>query len=223
MPEQIPLDQLVRGKWYVGRGRNGNVGKWDGQCFLVAAEKFDDYVVKQEPYYEANWGCFQPFALIDEGITTEPLGKVGWDKHYGRQVEFGTSESGRAAQINFRAELVGCWAGSFYYWDGSRTDEMICLNVDGCYEETLAASDSQRPPRIDRGTWRADAKEMLLEMCSSEPSAPGRARTWCILGFTGSTLLLRLLALANRNLPVLLYRIDTDLKARMGTSSPSAP
>src|SRR5437763_16214222 len=100
MAEQIPLNQLVRGKWYVGRGRNGNVGKWDGQCFLVAAEKFDDYVVKQEPYYEANWGCFQPFAVIDEGVVTEPLGRVGWDKHYGRRAEFGASKYPEAAQID---------------------------------------------------------------------------------------------------------------------------
>lgn len=223
MPEQIPLKKLIRGKWYVGRGRNGNVGKWDGQCFLVAAEKFDDYVVKHEPYYEADWGCFQPFALIDEGIQTEPFGGVGWDRHYGRRVEFGTSASQEGVQIDLGAELVGRWAGSYYYWDGARRDCVIYLNDDGTYEDSLDASDPQPTHRIDRGTWRADAREMLLHMLSEESSTFPREKTWTILGFTGSTLLLRWLALASRNLPVLLYRTDRDPKAMIASSDQSAP
>jgi hypothetical protein len=34
MAEQIPIDQLITGKWYVGRGRNSNVGLWNGSRFL---------------------------------------------------------------------------------------------------------------------------------------------------------------------------------------------
>ena len=96
MPEQIPVTQLIKHKWYVGRGRNGNVGLWDGQCFQVIAEKFDDYVIKHEPYYTEDCGCFQPFAMLDEGVTVEPFGKVGWDRHYGRRVEFlGQEDAGK--------------------------------------------------------------------------------------------------------------------------------
>jgi hypothetical protein len=91
MPEQIPISDLVKGKWYVGRGRNGNVGYWDGKHFLVIAEKFDDYVIKFEPYYEEKTGCFQPFGVVDEGVMVEPFGTTIWQGHYGRRMEFGSS------------------------------------------------------------------------------------------------------------------------------------
>ncbi len=89
MAEQIPIDQLITDKWYVGRGRNSNIGLWNGSRFLVICEKFDDYVVKKEPYYREEDGCFQPFLMIDEGEMVESFGKTGWDKHYGRRLEFG--------------------------------------------------------------------------------------------------------------------------------------
>ncbi|WP_298236630.1 hypothetical protein [uncultured Azohydromonas sp.] len=85
---QIAQDLLVAGKWYVGRGRNGNVGLWDGECFLVIGEKLGEHVIKREPYYMENQGCFQPFLQIDEGCMSEPFGKAGWDAHYGRTMEF---------------------------------------------------------------------------------------------------------------------------------------
>jgi hypothetical protein len=91
--EQIPHEELAVGRWYVGRGRNGNVGQWDGTYFLVIAEKFDRLVVKREPYYTEESGCFQPFALVDEGQMIEPFGKFGWDAHYGRKVAFGPPTS----------------------------------------------------------------------------------------------------------------------------------
>ena len=91
---QIPMHRLVRGRWYVGRGRNGNVGRWSGQHFLVAAEKFDRFVVKHEGYYAERDGCFQPFRMIDEGRMVEPFGRSGWDAHYGRRMEFGPERHG---------------------------------------------------------------------------------------------------------------------------------
>lgn len=84
----IAQDRLVAGKWYVGRGRNGNVGLWDGECFLVIGEKLNEYAIKREPYYAEEQGCFQPFLQIDEGCMTEPFGKAGWNAHYGRRMEF---------------------------------------------------------------------------------------------------------------------------------------
>jgi hypothetical protein len=90
MPEQIPLSDLIVGRWHVGRGRNGNVGMWDGTHFLTITRKIEDWVVKLEPYYTSETGTFQPFTIIDEGVMVAPFGKVlYWDKHYGRRMEFG--------------------------------------------------------------------------------------------------------------------------------------
>jgi len=84
----ISLDQLTPGRWYVGRGRNGNVGLWDGETFLVIGFKFDHPVVKHEFPYTSESGTFQPFLLIDEGSMLEPFGNTGWDAHYGRLMKF---------------------------------------------------------------------------------------------------------------------------------------
>ena len=83
----IPKDQLTPLRWYVGRGRTSNVALWDGEIFLTIADKGGQMVVKGEPYYEAESGCFQPFLLVDEGRMVEPFGKVAWDKHYGTVLE----------------------------------------------------------------------------------------------------------------------------------------
>jgi hypothetical protein len=95
VPTQIPITDLVKGRWYVGRGRNGNVGFWDGERFLVIGMKFE-YVIKYEPYYEEETGCFQPFAMVDEGVMVEPFGKTDWDLHYGRRLEFGLGQQKHA-------------------------------------------------------------------------------------------------------------------------------
>ncbi len=79
----IPKNKLVEGRWYVGRGRNGNVAMWNGHNFLTIGMKFDNAVVKTEPYYEETTGCFQPFYQVDEGEMTEPFGTTGWSAHYG--------------------------------------------------------------------------------------------------------------------------------------------
>ena len=76
--EQIPLSELQVGRYYVGRGRNANVGLWNGDCFLVIGlcgtpiswepRKWENNpCIKQEPYFTAEQGCFQPFVLVDEG------------------------------------------------------------------------------------------------------------------------------------------------------------
>jgi hypothetical protein len=77
MAEQIPITDLIIEKWYVGRGRNGNVGFWDGNRFLVIGEKLGEYVIKSEPYYTEETGCFQPFAIVDEGGDGRALWKGG--------------------------------------------------------------------------------------------------------------------------------------------------
>jgi len=71
---QIPLNCLTEGRWYVGRGRNSNVGFWDGKFFLVIGFKIDSWRIKREPYYTNESGCFQPFLMIDEGQVLKTMG-----------------------------------------------------------------------------------------------------------------------------------------------------
>ena len=83
----IPKEQLIPLRWYVGRGRTSNIALWDGNNFLTIADKGGEMVVKTEPYYETEFGCFQPFLLLNEGRIVEPFGEHGWDKHYGTVLE----------------------------------------------------------------------------------------------------------------------------------------
>lgn len=85
--KQIPINELEINTWYVGRGRRGNVGLWTGRCFLVIANKSgsndsqDNFVIKKEPYFTEEMGCFQPFKSVSEGVVTQLL--PGVDGVYG--------------------------------------------------------------------------------------------------------------------------------------------
>lgn len=79
---------LEKNSWYIGRGRNGNIGLWDGEMFLVIGLIFGHHIIKHEFLYTRGSGTFQPFMKIDEGIMLEPFGKSGWDAHYGRLMRF---------------------------------------------------------------------------------------------------------------------------------------
>jgi hypothetical protein len=61
--EQIPEQELIKDRWYVGRGRNSNVGFWDGESFRTWCYKFEVPTIKYEGHYE-NEGCFQPFRIV---------------------------------------------------------------------------------------------------------------------------------------------------------------
>jgi hypothetical protein len=80
--KQIPKKKLIKGRWYIGRGRNSNLGFWDGEFFITIGVKWGSWTNYNEPYYEEKTGCFQPYLLVDEGKII-PLGKEGWDAHYG--------------------------------------------------------------------------------------------------------------------------------------------
>lgn len=78
--EPIQLNELKIGRWYIGRGRNANVGLWNGECFLVIGscghpvswqprKWVNEPCIKQELYFTAEGGCFQPFLLVDEGVA----------------------------------------------------------------------------------------------------------------------------------------------------------
>ena len=93
---QIPREELVPGRYYVGRGRHANVGRWTGHYFLTIGEKLGRDVVKKEPYYTPETGCFQPFLPLDEGWTLAPVGTSGWDKFYAGALEFQREKPGYA-------------------------------------------------------------------------------------------------------------------------------
>ena len=79
--------KLIKDRWYLGRGRNNNVGYWNGEYFITLGKKFNHPNIKYEPYANKKLGCFQPFYLLDEGEIIEPFGEIGWDKHYGKKLK----------------------------------------------------------------------------------------------------------------------------------------
>ena len=83
--KQIPKMNLIKGRWYIGRGRNSNIGFWTGKDFITLGIVYNSWDIKGEPYYSRKGGAFQPFLLIDEGKIV-PFGKIGWKKHYGKEL-----------------------------------------------------------------------------------------------------------------------------------------
>ena len=86
---QISKDALIVGRWYAGRGRNADIGMWNGEDFLVLAEVgqkvgpgprewVKSWGVKREPYFQADGGCFQPFKMVDMGTVSVPQGEGGY-------------------------------------------------------------------------------------------------------------------------------------------------
>lgn len=81
MYTMIGKDQLDTGTYYLGRGRNGNIGLWDGEAFLVTClvprrTLTDDGKItytgqraelKREGHFSDDGGCFQPFVAVNEG------------------------------------------------------------------------------------------------------------------------------------------------------------
>lgn len=81
---QIPVSELIIGSWYVGRGRNGNIGLWEGDHFLVIGQCgtpvsweprkwITKPCIKLEPYFTEEGGCFQPFLLVNEGVVHQKM------------------------------------------------------------------------------------------------------------------------------------------------------
>ena len=61
---QIPLKKIVKNRWYLGRGRNQNIGFFNGKFFYTWCYKFEVITEKLEGHYSKKPGCFQPFILI---------------------------------------------------------------------------------------------------------------------------------------------------------------
>lgn len=99
---QIPKEALIVGRWYVGRGRNANIGMWTGEDFLVLAESGQkvgpgssdwvrDWGVKREPHFQSDGGCFQPFKMVDMGNVCVELG----ERDYALEMSFDCSPESR--------------------------------------------------------------------------------------------------------------------------------
>lgn len=98
---QLALEALEVSRWYVGRGKDGNVALWDGENFLVLAQQRvriptspptwqSVWGVCEEPYFAGATGCFQPFAAIDEGVVSQPPEDFGDAvRGYARCLRFG--------------------------------------------------------------------------------------------------------------------------------------
>ncbi|HEV3447438.1 MAG TPA: hypothetical protein VG099_22545 [Gemmataceae bacterium] len=195
------------------------MGVWDGYRFLVVAE---------------NSGCFQPFALVDEGVMVEPFGKVGWDKHYGRRLEFGVSAQEAAEswprkiaglEPASQRDLTGYWMGSTYLPDGRRIEHTLALKCDGTYLHQACAERSKLKPEEQerRGMWlhEKDANLLIEKAHSADPES--RDNLWRILEYSGSTMVLRWFGLASRNLPILFYRLQPgDVAPSSHESLPSS-
>lgn len=99
--EQLAPAALEVNRWYVGRGRDGNVALWDGEHFLVIArQRVMSPTVP--PTWQSVWGVraeacfpgaaegFQPFAVIDEGEVSQPPEDFGAAvRGYARCLRFG--------------------------------------------------------------------------------------------------------------------------------------
>ena len=75
---QIPIKELQEGRYYLGKGRNSDVGYWDGQKFwVISTSHFIDPArypkgtrlevrLKNEWPYSRKGGTFKPYRLIQE-------------------------------------------------------------------------------------------------------------------------------------------------------------
>lgn len=156
--QQIPRHQLRRWCWYAGRGRNGNVGLWNGEEFLVVTATLRPSI-KQEPYFDADGGCFQPFLRIDEGVVRQPVVEQEMETRYAVEMAYGAECAGDlAALLAVAATLpvivAGSSALSLLLDQGSSPAEVMLL------AGTTRADDVLRQLRIDAraGDGQADAR-----------------------------------------------------------------
>jgi len=110
--------------------------------------------------------------------------------------------------------MVGDWMGSQYDVGGRRYDYRLFLDHDGHYERTIRREPGYKRP--DTGRWFHDERENVLRLESDVPDDVARtSSSWRVLLVrtcedSNCILVLRLVALASRNLPILLYRVHCD-------------
>ena len=110
--------------------------------------------------------------------------------------------------------MVGDWMGSVYDPGGRRCDYRLFLDRDGRYERIVRREPDYE--RKDAGRWFHDEAEGVLRLKSDTPNYIDQiSSSWSVLSVrtcedSNCILVLRWLALASRNLPVLFYRVHCD-------------
>jgi hypothetical protein len=104
--------------------------------------------------------------------------------------------------------------GSQYDVGGRRFDFRLFFDHDGHYERTVRREPDYE--RRDTGRWFHDEAEGVLRLESDTPDETDRmSSSWRVLSVrtcedSNCILVLRWVALASRNLPVMLYRVHCD-------------
>jgi hypothetical protein len=110
-----------------------------------------------------------------------------------------------------RSPCVGDWMGSQYDVGGRRYDYHLFLNHDGRCERTIRQEPNYE--RRDTGRWSHDETEGVLRLDFDTPDDDSlTSSSWWVLSVTtcedsNCLMVLRWVALASRNLPVLFYRV----------------
>lgn len=110
--------------------------------------------------------------------------------------------------------MVGDWMGSQYDVGDRRYDYRLFLDHDRRYERTIRREPDYE--RRDTGRWFHDEVEGVLRLESDTPDESERTpSSWWVLSVrtcedSNCILVLRWVALASRNLPVLFYRVHCD-------------
>jgi hypothetical protein len=105
----------------------------------------------------------------------------------------------------------GDWMASAYSTGGNRYDYHLFLNIDGTYERIVRGEPGLE--QVTRGRWYHKEGDETLRLESASPDEDGRiASDWWVLSVktcedSNCLMVLRWVALASRNLPILFYRV----------------
>jgi hypothetical protein len=105
----------------------------------------------------------------------------------------------------------GDWMASAYSAGGKRYDYHLFLNIDGTYERIVRRESDLE--HVTRGCWYHKEGDETLRLESETPDEDGRISSeWWVLSVktcedSNCLMVLRWVALAGRNLPILFYRV----------------
>ncbi len=106
--------------------------------------------------------------------------------------------------------MAGGWMASEYSSLGTRVDHELGLFHDGRF--IWRAFDPRGGKTESNGQWVHSVAESVLRFSSPQPLVDGITKLWAVLAIaemepSGTFLLLRRVAFAGRNLPVMFYRV----------------
>jgi hypothetical protein len=108
------------------------------------------------------------------------------------------------------SDIAGQWAASVYGLRGTRRDVRLSLNRDGSYRRVCRSGHDEVE---ERGRWHLREEDTILRFEPEPGGAQEQATDWAVLSVTtcedsNLLLVLRRVAIASTNLPVLYYRTD---------------